>query len=446
MLTKKLEYTSLIFISLLLFVWPLPNVAGVRNILLGLILLVCIFLFYKSNNEKINNMSQIKPIIITYALFLLWVVAGTLLFAIDSKESLSEIRGQLGFTTISIFIAYIIGSKGSVYLTPKVLVTTVFSILFLFVFYHDLTALKYYILKEQIPYRTYGLTVGLDELNYLIPFILSIFLVEFLFRLLKYKRMLPFDNFILSLMFLFTIASLIIQAKRNGIISISILLLSVAILYFLIHKKDFYRYYKRIIVVFIVFLTLIVTILYVNFQSDKRWSSLLETAQIVLTTDKLTGIFGNTEERPLLSNGRTVGSSNYYRLAYIKEGLILIKENPLGIGYDRRAFANGIKEKYSINGGTHAHCGFIDLGVGTGVIGLIIWTALIVSIVLTGFREFMNKQSYFGLLAAVLATSFYFRMFVDSINRDHMLQQFVFLISLYLVLMLQEKSGKIERS
>lgn len=443
MLVKNLEYSLLMFISLLLFVWPLPGVSAVRNILLVLILLVCIFLFYKSSSVKPTGFKKIKPIFITYLLFLAWVIIGALFFSLDRSESLWEIRGQLGFTTLTIFISYIIGSKGSAYLTPKILITTIFSVLFLFILYHDLTALKYYILKEQIPFRSYGLTVGLDELNYLVPFLLSIFLVEFLFRLLKYEKLLPFDNFILFIMFLFTIGSLIIQAKRNGILSICVLLLSVSILYFLIHKKELRKYYKKIIVVFILLLSLITTILYLNIQSDKRWSSLVETVIIVFTTDNLKGVLGNKEQRPKLSNGQSVNASNYVRLSYIKEGLILIKENPLGVGYSRRAFVNGIKQKYhTSNGLTHAHSGFIDLGVGTGIIGVVLWTFLIILIVTIGLKEFFSQNSYFGLLVAVLATSFYFRMFVDSINKDHMLQQFVFLTTLYLTLMLKEKGSK----
>lgn len=445
MFVKNLEYSLLILISLLLLVWTLPGVSAVRNILFGLILLICIFLLYKSNSNRSISYNKLKPIFLTYVIFLVWVIAGAVFFAIDMKSSLWEIRGQLGFTTILIFIAYILGSKGSSYLTPKYLLTVVFSVLFLFILYHDLSAFRYYIEHAEIPFRTYGLSAGLDELNYLLLFLLPIFFVELLFRIFKYKRVLPVDNFMFSVMFLMTIASLVIQLKRNGVLSVCLLLIFMILIYFLVKKKESPSQFKKIMVYAITLFTLVVGIIFISIQSDKRWNSFSETLSIVLNTDTSDVVAsGNSRVRAKLSNGKMVEYSNYQRLVFVKEGLLLIKENPLGVGYSRRAFTTGVEAKYSISrGGTHAHSGIIDLGVGTGIVGLVLWTTLIGLIIIIGLKEFFQNKSYFGLLAAALAMSFYFRMFIDSINKDHMLQQFAFLVTLYLVLIFKENENRI---
>ena len=124
-----------------------------------------------------------------------------------------------------------------------------------------------------------------------------------------------------------------------------------------------------------------------------------------------------------------------------KEGFILITENPFGIGYGRNAFGHGLKAKYG-EGGGHSHSGIIDLGIGTGFIGMGLWVVFLASLMYYGFRSFKKDESYFGMILLFIVSGFFFRMIVDSVIRDHMLEQFMFLVGLLLALSIKEINEK----
>jgi hypothetical protein len=46
---------------------------------------------------------------------------------------------------------------------------------------------------------------------------------------------------------------------------------------------------------------------------------------------------------PELPSGETVDPSVYLRIAWLKEGLLLVRDHPFGIGFDRNAFGHGLK-------------------------------------------------------------------------------------------------------
>src|SRR5208283_2642454 len=144
---------------------------------------------------------------------------------------------------------------------------------------------------------------------------------------------------------------------------------------------------------------------------------------------------------PKLKSGETVHGSNYERIAWIKEGVILVMENPLGVGFGRNAFGHAIKRKYPAEDVTaaHSHSGIVDLAVGTGVPGLLLWVLFIGCLMRGSIRKFRDQESYYGLLLFFITADFTMRSLVDSVLRDHMLQMFMFFAGLLYVLMLSEK-------
>jgi O-antigen ligase len=268
--------------------------------------------------------------------------------------------------------------------------------------------------------------VGLDELNFMMPYILTFFLVEFVFRILKLKPILPFSNNLLGLLFLVTLFSLIVQAKRNGIVSIVFMAVSIIVIVAYLNKKlD-----KKIIVLSILSFSLIGILGYISYKNDSRWRSLINTVKIVFIKNDMRRLYSD--------HVKGVDASNYERLFYIKEGLKLVLDNPLGYGYGRGVFGKALSKKYNVHVHTHAHSGVIDLMVGTGIVGFLLWSIIIFTIIYLGIKNFIIYKNYYALFVAVISTSFYFRMFLDSINKDHMLQQFVFLVSLSLFAMQKE--------
>ena len=85
-------------------------------------------------------------------------------------------------------------------------------------------------------------------------------------------------------------------------------------------------------------------------------------------------------------------ASAYMRIAWFKEALVFIGEHPLGIGYGRNAFGHGIKIKYGKRVG-HSHSGILDLTIGTGIPGALLWLGFLLSLVYLAFRRF-NTSGY----------------------------------------------------
>lgn len=166
-----------------------------------------------------------------------------------------------------------------------------------------------------------------------------------------------------------------------------------------------------------------------------------ETVPIALdTTNNKAWLDSKKYEYPKLSNGETVSSSNYERPAWVKEGLILISENPLGVGYGRNAFGHGSRQIRRSGG--HSHSGIIDLGIGTGIPGMALWVLFLGALVYYGFSSFKNTVVILARRLFFIASGFCFRMIVDSVIRDHMLEQFMFLAGFLLTMSAREIDAK----
>jgi len=426
-----LENFLIFFIGLLVLIWPMPHLIAIRNIDIGIIFILSL-IFYKSYPSKFiykdNFYKYISGFII---IFLLWSIFISLISPFRNY-CLKELFYQLSNPILLMISAFfIVNSK----INFDRIVIYIFTILMIFPLYHSLYSLHFFLIHHHLPFRSYGITKGLDELNFMMPYLLAFFAVEIIFRILKRKTILPFSNSLLGLLFLISIFSLYVQAKRNGIISILFLIISVIFFVKLIHKQIT----KKFILLSLAGLILGSALLYLDIKEDKRWDTLKATFKLVFIQDNMAGLYGKL---PKLPNGQRADDSNYERLFMIKEGLKLIIEHPLGYGYARNIYGKAMSKKYHVHISTHSHSGFIDWGIGLGIIGLIIWSTICFLILYISFKNFVNYQSYFALLTFFLTTSFYFRMFLDSINKDHMLQQFVFFTSLAFFAMQKEINEK----
>ncbi|WP_337882394.1 O-antigen ligase family protein [Chromobacterium haemolyticum] len=129
---------------------------------------------------------------------------------------------------------------------------------------------------------------------------------------------------------------------------------------------------------------------------------------------------------PKLSNGVIVDGSAYERVAWIHSGLDLIAAKPIGYGYSRNAFTNALTATGHPNQVGHSHSGFIDLGVGVGVVGIALWLAFCGVLIWTGYRAFRLRRDTLGLVLMLVTCGFLGRMLLESVNKDHMLHIFLF--------------------
>jgi O-antigen ligase len=133
----------------------------------------------------------------------------------------------------------------------------------------------------------------------------------------------------------------------------------------------------------------------------------------------------NETDLPVTASGKPVEPSAYYRIAYMKEGLRLLAEHPWGTRVGRDAFRLAIQEKYGRGGMSHAHNGFLDLGVSLGIPGVVLWLAFLGSFVV--FVVHTPQAEGPGLRGALLLAiaGFAMRTMLDATVRDHIVQEYL---------------------
>jgi O-antigen ligase len=186
-----------------------------------------------------------------------------------------------------------------------------------------------------------------------------------------------------------------------------------------------------------------------NAINDPRWNSLIETIPIAFDTDTNMHWSDRSKKLPKLSNGEPVSGSNYLRLAWLAKSLEYIKKEPLiGIGYGRNSFGHAIQKYEGIDSarGKHSHSGILDFTISTGLIGLMLWLVFIGLIVAFSLKRFLIDSSYFALVSFFITTGFFFRSIVDSIMRDHVFQQFMLMLGIFLAFLVYEQISKTQSS
>jgi hypothetical protein len=163
-------------------------------------------------------------------------------------------------------------------------------------------------------------------------------------------------------------------------------------------------------------------------KSDARWSNFIETAPVAWDTDKhKQWIRGERVETdmPLTASGKPVDPSAYYRIAFLREGLRIMQENWRGTRVGRDAFRWAVQAKYGSGGMSHAHNSMIDLGVSLGWIGVLAWSAFMVSFILYASRAREAAGSGLRLALVLVVAAYFARSFLDATVRDHIIQEFM---------------------
>jgi len=422
MILKILPQIIYFLIGLLILVWPIPHVIAIRNIDIVLIFIISFINYIKNKNIVFSLQKYEKIILSSVIFFIIWSIIVSI-FSDFRNYCFHELKSFINLILLGSSAYFIINSKN---IDDKKIFLIIFNVLMIFPIYHSLYSLHYFLLNHYLPFKSFGITVGLDELNFMMPYILTFFSVEIIFRFLNKKSLIPVSNSLFSLLLMIVLFSLFIQAKRNGIISIIFMIIS--IIFFI--KLSVHQLSKKFVVFLISVVIICGNLIFLNIKEDKRWVNLFLAYNVVFIKNDMNFFKGKI---PYGWEG-----SNYIRLIYFREGFKLIKENPFGYGYGRNIFGYVLSKKYNIHTATHAHSGIIDWGVEIGIVGLLIWSVFIFSFIYIGFKKFIEYQSYFGLFIIYLSTSFYFRMLLDSVNKDHMLQQFVFLLFLSFFSMYKE--------
>jgi hypothetical protein len=432
----------LFFIGLLVFILPIAHTIAIRNISMLFLILILIYLFSKKNISGFKDLFKKETRIIAAILFLFsfWLYIVAFFISNESLWTLSEIKSQW-ITPLIYFLSFALVGLYSLKENidfQKNFYTVIFLMLFVHVLYVDLYAFKYYIDTKAILSRFAGLTEGPDKSNYITNVLLAFLVSEVIYRFRTSKKVLNINNFFLSLIIVLTLASSVFEGMRNGVVAVIFLTISGIFLSFYNNEK--YTKKFKIIVSLFIFIMLTFPTMY-NIKNDRRWNTLIATIPYALDT-QVNKFWLNNEKYslPKFPNGNNVEVSAYLRFAWGYEGLKLIVENPLGLGFGRNAFAHGLKAKYDdVKNVGHSHSGLIDLTIGVGIPGLILWLSFGLYLMYLSYTVFIKYYSFYALVLFFNVSGFFSRFVVDSNMRDHMFETFMLVAGFSFIFMLKDK-------
>lgn len=278
--------------------------------------------------------------------------------------------------------------------------------------------------------RAEGLTDGPDKASFLTNMLLAFLLSELFLRLSGKPRTFRINNGVFAVILVLVLLSLYAEGTRNAVLALFVMGIGFIALYWAGTRRA-HRQRRYFVIASCLFVVLVVSLFHAT--ASKRgitWDRMMATAPVALDTQGNKNWL-NTRKYglPRLPDGNAVEESTYLRIAWLKEGLQLVAEHPLGIGFDRNAFGRGLQLKYG-EGRGHSHSGLLDMAIGTGVPGVLLWIAFLGSLAWLGLRRFLVTGTYAGLALLFVTLDFSTRLLLDSMTKDHMLQQFMLVVGL----------------
>lgn len=422
----------------LFFIWPIPRTTSLRDLLLVVCFGLFAYLAYCSSRREPIRWQSLRVPFGLYLVLSVWIIFVAIAISEETAWSLNEIRGQWLKATIALVAGGLLGAAiRSDDNTLRLTLTIIAIALLLHVIYVSYQALSVWPQQKVLLTRVVGLTGGSDKSNYLTNMLLYFLLAEIFVRSVLHRRFLPVGNIPLTVITAVALFAVYVEAMRNGIAELAIVLGVAVIL--VMRESDRAR---RLVIAGIALALVVIALTqsYLNVHKDERWQTFLETVPIALDIENKAWI-NEALPQPRLANGQTVDWSNYMRIARMRAGLSLMAEHPLGVGFGRNAFGHAVEQKYGLRT-SHSHSGIIDLGVGTGVPGVLLWLAFLGALLRLGYRGMREANSFPALALLFLTTGYSFRMLVDSTIRDHMLQMFLFLAAFLAVIVAGQLHGR----
>lgn len=429
--TTILPYAGLAVIAALFFIWPIPHTIAIRN-LLGLTGLI-IFGALAVRSFQRGEYGDLRAPLALYLVLTGWLLVVAVFVSHETLWSLGEIKGQwLKAGLMMILGASVAASvRVTAVLNPVRVATVLVAVLVMHVAYLDVLAIYSWLRTGNMPTRVSGLMEHSAYANH-VSNILLVFLTSDAFLRLSYHRpLLLLPSWLLVILIVMALASVLFEMMRNGFVEIAVLLAAILMMYGYENRRRFK--FQRIIVFSAVAICLTTVFLYVNVRHDARWDTFVQTIPIALDT-KTNKAWMDTVRYPLpkLPDGTEVSHSNYMRIAWLKAGTEIVAAHPLGVGYGRNAFGHAVADMYGGRAGS-SHSGLLDFAIGAGIPGALLWCAFLASVGLLAWRRYRVDASPFALVLFLLIVGYSVRMVIDGNMRDHILEQFLFLVGLFAV-------------
>ncbi len=434
-----LDIFLLCLVGVYLFILPIPHTIAVRNMLVLLLLAVLLVDGFRTRPEM--GFTPAPPwwrIVVVLVSLTAWLLFQAAFLSFDPHWALSEVKGQW----LTAMFAFITGTVlGRRMLRRRRFLQAVFTVLLLVLLAHilyiDGVGIRHFLATRGWVSRVSGLAEGPHHASYLTNTMYALLLTETLYRYHLRRRLLPGGGVALVGIFFLAAISTLMEGSRNG----EVAMLVIGVIGLALARWGRERASGRIRwgAVLLVTVLLLVPLVY-NVRHDMRWQTFMETVPIALQTERYkTWLNHHKYPPPHLQDGSPVNLSNYLRIAWAKEGLRLVLEHPLGVGYGREAFGRGLMQKYGEHALWHSHSGLLELAIGAGLPAVFLWLVFIGMLLHQGYRHVRAGGGYAAFFLLLFAGGFFFRSIIDFNTKNHVLMTFFFLVGITAMLMFHER-------
>ncbi len=420
----------------LFFVWSLPGVPALRHLLLFFSLLLLAWLTPWRSLVAVWRANR-WPLALL-GIFTVWLLVQAVFISHETLWALKELKSQWLKALLALALGILLAraSRADQLARGPVITTALMGVLIVQTVIAVGESVAYWFAHGELLRGMVPLTGGKLEMSFILNILLAALTVDLLFRACYRRRFLQLPPVAVVGAVMLGLASMYLADTRNGAIGVLFLAVSAGIVYGL----DTYRQKgaRRALLGGALALTLVIGLATISYRSESRWQVFAESAGLGWNIDSQRAWLDSERyPYPQLQNGAPVDASAYVRIAFIHAGLRLIREYPWGVGYGRNAFSHALRETEEARVG-HAHSGWIDIGIGGGIPAVVLWLLFMGSLIGIGGMRYFRHQNPYGLWLFLLASGYMGRMLLDSVNRDHMLQMFPFLVGYLLVMSMRD--------
>ncbi|HUQ29314.1 MAG TPA: O-antigen ligase family protein [Usitatibacter sp.] len=364
-----------------------------------------------------------------FGAFLLWSIAVALFVSSNTALSLKELRAEWLAPALVLLLGFGLGIR---YGERHGAVRAIFLAFMLHAFMQLAAGAVIVARGAEINWFNFG---GISDhkanVTYTNALALAMLVADTVSRARRGAGFLGIDSRWAVAAFALLLVSTVLATTRNGLIVFGLLMLAGFVLIALQMRAETSR---RAWVALVACGAAAIAGALAGLKADPRWSTFRATAPVAWDTERhREWLLGERNESilPVTASGKKVDPSAYYRIAYLREGLRLVVEHPLGTGLGRDAFRRTIHEKFGTAGMSHAHNGFVDLAVSVGIPGVALWLAFLAALVAMAARAGgMAAGSGLALAMVLVVAAFLARTMLDATMRDLVLGEFLLLAGL----------------
>ena len=414
----------------LYFIYPIPHTIALRNLLLVIGLISCLYLIRLDGSGKIawQALKNFRTSGWILGALTFWLLIQSAFISPYPALALDMLRGDWFNELVVASIAgcvVLTGRQGGSNRPLAAIVLALFSHIVLLLGYQTWQ----WIATGLYPFGATPFGQK-DYHSMLVTTLIALLLADLVTRATPTKKASTSELFplsaILAMLALSLLATATLLARNAVIITILMMVGSIGI-FALVGAK---RFGKKILPAVIALLVVSSAVSWLALRSDSRWLVFSEAAAVAFDTkNNLAWLDGEKYPPPLMKNGQPVDDSAYRRLAWAKVALEQVQATPLGLGYGHKAFGWAVNRSYNVQTGIESsHSGLLDFTLANGIPGLILWLALSAALTTVGWRAFRNEGSAIGLMLAFTVIAYLVRCLLDGHLSGFRLEMYALLV------------------